>query len=100
MTASTRTPSTILLRLGADGSLVTVDGLRPAVAALPLEPGHHVVVDVSGVDLVGERVQQVLAAVHRRVDLVRGTLELRSPSAPVLRLLRGVPPRHHRSLTA
>lgn len=98
MTRITRTSETTVLRLTPDGSLLSIDGLRPAVAALPLEPGHHVVVDLGEIDVVGLRGQEVLAAVRRRVELVRGTLELRSPSPQVRRLARS--PRRHRSLTA
>jgi anti-anti-sigma regulatory factor len=100
MTTSDHPNLTTVLRLLGDGVLVSPDGLRPAVAALPLEPGHHVVVDASYLDVVGPHGLEVLASLLRRVDLVRGTLEVRSPSAQVRRLLRGSRARRHGSLSA
>jgi hypothetical protein len=100
MTTSRGSALTIFLRLLGDGELVSSDGLRPAVAALPLEPGHHVVVDASRLDVVGPLAVEALFRLGRRVDLVRGTLEVRSPSAQLHQLLRARQGRRQPSLSA
>jgi anti-sigma B factor antagonist len=92
---SDRDGDRIVLSVQGELDAYTAPALEDRITALLAEGGRDLVLDLSQTGFLDSSGLRALLTVHRKLEGTDGTLELRDPSEPVLRLLEITGLREH-----